>query len=176
MPSPPRALTYLRSNQAPASKWPPGTPTPRSHAASTFPRELWAATWQAPFTHASGRRSRLGEANRMRCPQGNLDAVETSRTPNPRTTARCSTPAICAVNEPAINDAVARGRRAPGLPKAGRTPSYAWPSPRPSCVRESSISADIACHTTAELSPSVTRMREEQGTRSAQVGRRSPGH
>lgn len=56
---------------------------------------------QAPASRANGRRSRLGETDRMRCSHGNLDAVAASGTPNPRKVATPDTPAVCAVNEPA---------------------------------------------------------------------------
>ena len=54
-----------------------------------------------PVSRANGRRSRLGETDRMHCSHGNLDAVAASGTPNPRKVATSNTPAVCAVNEPA---------------------------------------------------------------------------
>ena len=54
-----------------------------------------------PVSPANGRRSRLGETDRMRCSHGNLDAVAASGTPNPGKVATPGTPAVCAVNEPA---------------------------------------------------------------------------
>jgi hypothetical protein len=59
-------------------------------------------TWSAvPVSRASGRHSRLGETDRMRCPHGSLDAVAASGTPNPGKVATSGTPAVCTVNEPA---------------------------------------------------------------------------
>ena len=63
----------------------------------------WSAPsfFAGPVSPANGRRSRLGETDRMRCSHGNLDAVAASGTPNPRKVATPDTPAVCAVNEPA---------------------------------------------------------------------------
>jgi hypothetical protein len=122
----------------------------RSHAAPAFPRELCAATWKtstnwtspvapppspAPSPTRSPSAHRPGAA-RPGPPPLYLTGPVSMQAGAGLASAR---PAICAVNEPAISDAIARGRRAPGLPKAGRTSSYAWPSPRRSRIRESNI-------------------------------------
>src|SRR5690349_12444455 len=56
---------------------------------------------QAPCPLRTG--AALGPAKpiAMRCSHGNLDAVAASGTPNPGKVATPSTPAVCAVNEPA---------------------------------------------------------------------------
>jgi hypothetical protein len=74
-----------------------------------------------PASPASGRRL-------MRCPRGNLGAAAASGTPNARKTATCSTPAFCAVNEPADSPARARGPAGAGRAPEGKPAADAGPA------------------------------------------------